>query len=123
MATRPLNSKELALAEFLLKGGSDEAGAFLPQLAAAQATDWRCPCGCARFNLKIGDWPEAPPGVTVLGDFLFGAEESLAGVFIYESGGTLSGVEIYGLAGEAPHQLPDPSELRPMDVSSTAPVA
>ena len=59
--------------------------------------------------------PEAPPGVHVLGDFLFGVAESLSGAFIYSSDGVLCGLEVYGLAGDAPSELPQPEELRSHD--------
>jgi len=58
---------------------------------------------------------EAPLGLHLLGDFLFGTTQDLAGVFIFSSAGILSGVEVYGLAGDAPKQLPTPEELRPFD--------
>ena len=115
MATRTLTAKELTLAEYMLRNGSPRAAECLPQLADAQATDWRCPCGCASLNFKIGDLPKAPPGVNVLGDFIFGSTDDLAGIFIYQSGGTLSEIEVYGLGGDAPHELPDPSQLRSLE--------
>ena len=37
------------------------------------------------------------------------------GVFIFESGGILSGVEVYSLAADAPSSLPDPEQLRSFD--------
>lgn len=39
--------------------------------------------------------------------------EAPAGAFIYESGGVLSGIEVYSLASDAPPVLPD-APLRPM---------
>jgi hypothetical protein len=61
--------------------------------------------------------PPALPGAHILGDFIFGAGGSLAGIFICSSEGILSGVEVYGLAGDAPNQLPDPEALRPFDAA------
>ena len=117
-ATRPLTEGERTLARWMLEHGSPEAGRFINQLNMAEATTWRCECGCASFNFKIQDHAEAPPGVNILGDFVFGSESELAGVFIFESGGALGGVEVYGLAGDAPAVLPQPSELRPFEQSS-----
>ena len=74
---------------------------------------WRCPCGCASFNFKIKDKPLAPPGVHILGDYLVGGEADLAGAFIYEKDGILGGLEVYGLAADAPTVLPRPEDLRP----------
>lgn len=110
---RPLTDEERSLAEWMLRNGSPEATDFLEQLNAASATAWKCPCGCASFNFKIAGRPEAPPGVHILGDFLFGADENLAGIFIFESGGILSGVEVYWMGADAPAALPAPGELRP----------
>jgi hypothetical protein len=110
---RPLTGAERALAEWMLKNGTNEATSFLDQLKHAEVTPWKCACGCASFNLEISGRDAAPPGTNILGDFVFGEEDTLCGVFIYESGGILSGVEVYGLAVEAPRTLPSPEELRP----------
>jgi hypothetical protein len=59
--------------------------------------------------------PEAPPGVHILGDFIYGDETNLAGVFVFESGGILSGLEVYGLAVDTPRVLPKLSNLRPLE--------
>ncbi len=64
--------------------------------------------------------PEAPTGVGILGDFMFGDEDNLAGIFIFQSGGILSGVEVYGMASEAPDTLPSPVSLRKYSESLTA---
>ena len=110
---RPLADSERALARWMLENGTHEARAFLPQLELAEVTPWKCPCGCASFNFQIKGHPEAPPGVHVLGDFLIGDGDCLSGVFIFESGGLLSGLEVYGLAGDAPTTLPRIEDLRP----------
>jgi hypothetical protein len=96
----------------MLENGSDEARGFLVQLEVAEATEWKCPCGCASFNFRIKGKPEAPPGVHILGDYLLGSGDNLTGAFIYSSAGILSGVEVYGMAGDAPTVLPTPDELR-----------
>lgn len=111
---RPLTTSERSLAKWMLEHGTSEARAFLPQLEDAEVTPWKCPCGCASFNFQVRGMPPAPPGVHILGDFVFGAEGELAGIFICSSNGILSGVEIYGLAGDAPSELPAPAALRPV---------
>lgn len=83
---------------------------YLPQLDLAEVTPWRC--GCASINFQIQGRPPAPPGVNILGDYLAGEGNLLSGAFIFESDGTLSGLEVYGLAGEAPHSLPRIEKLR-----------
>jgi hypothetical protein len=35
------------------------------------------------------------------------------GIFIFENGGILSGLEVYSLAADAPQVLPTPEQLRP----------
>jgi len=57
----------------------------------------------------------APAGVHILGDYLLGDKSGPAGAFIFESGGILSDVELYGLAGDAPKRVPAPNELRPFE--------
>lgn len=115
--TRPLTDAERRLARWMLENGGTDARPYLSQLEAAEATTRRCECGCASFNFKVRGRPEAPPGVHILGDFVFGTEAELSGVFIFESNGTLSGVEVYGLAGDAPSALPEPESLRPWEGS------
>lgn len=110
--TRPLTDAERTLARWMLENGAAEAHDYLAQLELAEATSWVCPCGCASFNFRIKGKPEAPPGVHILAEFLVGSGENLSGIFIFASEGILSGVEVYGLAGEAPHVLPSPEELR-----------
>lgn len=48
-----------------------------------------------------------------IADFVFGDADTLSGIFVHEKDGTLSGLEVYGLAGDAPKSLPQPQELRP----------
>jgi len=57
---------------------------------------------------------EPSGGLRILGDYVFGSDADLAGVFIFERGGVLSGMEVYSLAqDDAPRHLPDPGSLRP----------
>lgn len=114
VATRPLTEPERRLAQWMLENGSSEARDFISQLACADATTWRCDCGCASFNFKVMGKPAAPPGVHILGDFVVGEGEEMFGVFIFQNGGILSGLEVYSLSADAPHALPEPEELRPL---------
>jgi hypothetical protein len=110
---RPLTAHERSLARWLLEHGTLDAEPFLSQVDAAEVTAWRCKCGCASINFQVRGHPPAPPGVHILSDYLFGGEDDLSGVFIFESGGLLSGLEVYGLAGDAPRFLPRFEALRP----------
>jgi hypothetical protein len=111
---RPLTASERNLARWMLEHGTPEATGFLPQLERASATTWRCKCGCASFNLRIEGLPVAPPGVNTLADFVFGSDDDLKGIFIYEKAGILKGVELVGYGCNAPATLPDVSDLRPV---------
>ena len=64
--------------------------------------------------------PAAPPGVHPIADFVFGDENTLSGIFVYKKDGILSGLEVYGLAGDAPKSLPEPEALRPLPQSPAA---
>jgi len=97
----------------MLEHGNPEAQAFLPQLEKANATPWRCPCGCASINLSIDGLPEPSGGLHILADFVFGTDADLSGIFVFEQSGILAGLEVYGLATEAPKTLPLPEALRP----------
>jgi len=98
----------------MLRHGTAEARDYLEQLAQAEVTSWKCECGCASINFQIQDRPPAPPGVRILGDFIFGVEGAESGAFIFSCEGILSGLEVYGRAGDAPKELPRPEELRPL---------
>ena len=111
-ANRPLSEHELSLARWMLEHGTPEAIAFVVQLDAAEVTAWKCPCGCASINFRIKGHSEAPPGVNVLSEFVVGEGDDLSGIFIFESGGLLKGIEVYGMTGDAPRSLPTPGELR-----------
>jgi len=108
---RPLNNHERRLAQWMLENGNAEASQFLQQLNKAEVTPRRCTCGCASINFKIKGMTVAPPGVHKLGDFLFYDGAEIAGIFIYESGGILSGLEVFGMATDAPKALPQPEAL------------
>lgn len=90
VTTRPLTDDELRLARWMLENGESDGRDYIRQLEAAEATTWRCPGGCASLNFKVSGMPAAPPGVHILGDFVFGAGADLAGAFIFESDGILS---------------------------------
>ncbi|MEK6347379.1 MAG: hypothetical protein V4764_07860 [Burkholderia sp.] len=118
---RPLSASEMSLARWMLENGEPEARGFLEQLTAAEVTPWRCPCGCGSIKFQIKGRESPPAGVHVLGDYIFGADDAPARIFIFESGGVLSGIEVYGLAGNAPAELPQEDALRPFSRSRAEP--
>ena len=109
--TRTLSEEEYKLAYWMLEHGTDEALSFIPQLKKAEAKMWKCPCGCASYNFRIKGMPDPDPGVHILGDFYFQHERNESGIFIYSCDGILSGVEIYGLSGDASKHLPSIESL------------
>jgi len=103
----------------MLEHGEAEAEAFLSQLERAKATAWRCLCGCASIELSIDGQPEPSGGLHVLAEFIFGTDDDLSGVFVFERSGVLAGLEVYGLTGEAPKTLPVPQSLRRIQDEAT----
>ena len=116
---RPLTDAEYQLAQWMLEHGEPEAKAFLPQLRQARVVT-RCPCGCASIDFEVAGHPSPTGGLHILADFLYGGESDLSGVFIFERNGVLAGIEVYGLAGDAPKTLPEHASLRPFGSSPAA---
>ena len=111
--TRELTSAERELIRWLLEHGKPGAVNYLDQLAVARVTSWKCGCGCASFNLSIAGRPTPPPGVHVLADFVSEERDNgYSGIFVFESGGILAGVEVEGVP-QAPKVLPCPEQLKP----------
>ncbi len=67
---------------------------------------WMC-----QHHFQIKGHAEAPPGAQILGEFLLNNGDHPSGIFIYSSGGLLKGIDVYGLAGDAPSLLPRPEDL------------
>jgi hypothetical protein len=109
---RPLTDAERYLVRWMLEHGTAEARQYIRQLDEAEITPRTCPCGCASVVFQIRGHNEPPPGVHVLGDFVTGEGDDLSGAFIYSKDGLLRGIEVYGLASEAPRVLPKPEDLR-----------
>jgi hypothetical protein len=109
---RPLTAAERELTEWMLQHGRPEALAFLALLEHATVIS-RCPCGCASVDFAIRGQPAPAAGLNILGDYLFGEQDELAGAFVFECGGVLAGIEVYGLARDNPKELPHPDSLRP----------
>jgi hypothetical protein len=110
--SRPLTSAEENLVRWMLERGKPEGRIFLPQLERAKVTDWRCACGCASINFLVEGFPEPSGGLRRLADFIFGSDENLSGIFVFEQNGVLAGLEVYGIGGDAPKTLPLPDLLR-----------
>ena len=119
MMNRPLTPAEEQLTRWLLEHGNPEAGAFLPQLEKAHVTPFRCPCGCASINFSIAGLPEPSGAMHILADFIFGTDEELSGIFVWQQSGVLAGLEVYGLTCDAPKTLPPSASLRSFSDGTT----
>jgi hypothetical protein len=97
----------------MLMHGEPDGASFANQLERARVTSWQCPCGCATIQFAIDGHPTPCGGLHVLGDYLFDYKGKVSGAFMYEISGVLAGLEVYALEGDAPQQLPRPSDLRP----------
>ena len=105
----------------MLEHGTADALQFLPQLERVQVLPARCPCGCASIDFSVDGQPKPTGGLRPLADFLFGTADDLSGIFVFEQSGVLAGLEVYGLAADAPKTLPSPESLRPFpDESANA---
>lgn len=97
----------------MLEHGNQDASQFLTQLERAKVLPTRCPCGCASIDFSIGGQPKPSGPLRPIADFVFGGDADLSGIFVFEQAGVLAGLEVYGLAGDAPKSLPSPDLLRP----------
>jgi hypothetical protein len=109
---RPLTASERELTRWMLEHGCPEGRNYLAQLEQATVVSG-CSCGCASIDFLIAGQVAPATGLNILGDYLFGGQDDLAGVFVFACGGVLAGIEVYGLARDNPTELPHPSSLRP----------
>ena len=110
---RALSPTEFKLADWLLEHSTqlhaDEKKKFRSQLNEALVVS-RCGCGCATIEFSIAGQKSATGGLRPLSESATRNNEF--GIFIYETGGLLSGLEIYGLANlNLPSEFPALSEI------------
>ena len=74
---RPLTSEEYELTRWILEHGKPKALQFLEQLDRAKVVSG-CPCGSASIDFEIEGLGKAPAGVHVLGDFIYGTNQTSA---------------------------------------------
>jgi hypothetical protein len=111
---RDLTSEERQLILWMIEHGEPEAVRFLPQLERLQVLPTRCPCGCASIDFSIDGQSQESGPMRLIADFQFGGDSDLCGTFLFVQEGRLSGLEVYGLAVDAPKTLPTPDVLRPI---------
>jgi hypothetical protein len=115
---RDLTSDERRLILWMIEHGEPEAVQFLPQLERLHVLPIRCPCGCASLDFSVDGQPQASGPMHLIADFLFGGDSDLCGTFLFVQEGRLSGLEVYGLAVDAPKKLPSPEILRTIPKST-----
>jgi hypothetical protein len=112
-SNRDLTREERELVRWMIENGAPDASQFLPQLERAKVLPKRCPCGCASIDFSIDGRPQPGGALRPIADFVFGSGDELSGIFVFEQSGVLAGLEVYGLAGDAPKTLPSADSLRP----------
>jgi hypothetical protein len=93
---------------------------YLPQLEHSRVAS-RCYCGCASINFAVdGVIPPLDDGIIILADFEWkGPQGELFGVFVFERGGVLAGLEVWSQDGLAEAKsLPSPELLQPIGTSN-----
>jgi hypothetical protein len=112
---RELTPEEFRLAKWMLEHGCPAASEFLPQLRQCRVVS-RCRCGCASVDFAVDGLPTPSGALRILGDFIFGSEAELGGIFIFECGGVLAGIEVWSpLGDDALKSLPTSQALRPVE--------
>jgi hypothetical protein len=117
---RPLTEREASLVRWLLEHGIPRATDYLPQLDRAWVAS-RCYCGCASIDFAIaGVVPPPGDGIGILADYEWkGPRGEMFGVFVFERGGLLAGLEVWSQDGLAEAKsLPSTELLRPIGTSS-----
>ena len=114
---RDLSEEEYRLTRWILEHSAPEAELLLAQLDRARVVS-RCACGCASVDFEVEGEPARTGAPYVLGEFLGGEAAERFGIFVFQRGGRLAGVEVYGLAGDPPSTLPAPEQLRSFEESA-----
>ena len=98
----------------MIDHGTGDKELYRSQLAQATVVN-ACDCGCPSIDFAIGGKePEARTEMEILGDYFYGNENELCGVFVFACNGQLAGIEFYTLAAEeVPPGIPLPDSLRP----------
>src|SRR5258708_4923830 len=106
-----MNQAERDLAQWMLQHGGPEAQSFLSQLSAVRVSSWRCPCGCASLRIRVEGRPDPAPAIRVLAEYVIAFDDDFTTAGIYESDGTLGGIDLHSASGAALASLPQESDL------------
>ncbi len=108
---RDLNSDERDLLMWLIEHGNAKASAFLSHIQTLRVVS-KCSCGCASINFSGFD---SEGGLHILSDHYWeDVEGNHFGIFVFEKGGILAGLEVYSVdGGMTPTRLPSSKSLHP----------
>jgi hypothetical protein len=103
---RPLAYEEADLLRWLLAHGFRDAGEFLPQVERLTVIG-KCSCGCPTIYFAIDGVPVKRRGEQLISDHLAEVEGMPVGVMVFQTGGSISSLEVYSLPGsDKPFGLP-----------------
>jgi hypothetical protein len=111
---RSLTREEESLVRWLLEHSEKDGPSYLPQVDDVRVVS-RCPCGCATINLSVKGERRSDQKMKVIADFAWDRDGQQFGIFVFEHGGFLAGLEVWSIDGQAdPSTLPRPDQLQPL---------
>ena len=123
---RPLSQEEADLVKWLLEHGWNKTAAnFIPQIERLRVVS-RCGCGCRSIDFSVDNIePDYSVGLETLSDYYWGeGGKDLCGIFVFQRGGRLAGLELYSVDGMVtPKNLPNLTELTEFTEIPTSPTA
>jgi hypothetical protein len=111
--SRELSTDERALVRWLIEHAAHDASSYLGQVDQLRVCS-RCGCGCASLNFNVGEqgWPAKVSMKVVSDQDWTGADGCEYGIFLFDHGGTLAGIDVHSLAAPTvPDRLPAIAEL------------
>jgi hypothetical protein len=76
---------------------------------------------CASINFSVQGEMRSGQNMKVIADFAWNADGHQFGIFVFEKGALLAGLEVWSIDGEAtPSNLPRPDQLQPLTFRNSA---
>jgi hypothetical protein len=98
LESRALTLHELELIGWLIEHGNAGEGNFKSQLSDLTVAS-KCECGCPTIDFAHNRVAVTHKGERLIADYLATVKGMDVGVMLFESGGYLSTLEVYSLAG------------------------
>jgi hypothetical protein len=98
LESRALTSHELELVGWLIEHSDADKGNFKSQLSELTVAS-KCECGCPTIDFAHNGVAVIHKGERLIADYLATVKGMDVGVMLFESGGCLSTLEVYSLAG------------------------